>query len=473
MTALLLIPLMIFSAFAVDIGAWYLKGQQVQRATDAAALAGVVYMPNLATAEQIAIDVAAKNGMIDQRWVDAGNPGVANATVVVSAKSDQLRVRIDTETPAYLGKIVLDEVNVERYSVADITSNVGFGSPNSGLGTGNLGPGELGSPDGSGSYANGFWLGIKAHCASRPHGDPFSALWDTSGNSGAGCSNASRTLNPTFAPEQEKFVYVVDIPEGITETTNIEVLEPGTCTSASAKAREENNSSPLLQFRVYASDNTHDFDGDNLASTPVFDQVFPADACSGNNGWYTLASVPPTQSGKWYVEVNSRINYDVNETGHNNFALRAVPDGGSGHLCARSATNPTCPSIYAREWLGFYRSPNFGVGGDPAEFFLSQISEEHAGKTLQIRIFDSGEGMDNIQFINDHDQSVDFTYRRTNCSVGNDCSKPEDTVDQPSSTCEGNPCLDVTNSRYNNQFLTVEYDIPSDYTPVIRAAGGE
>ena len=40
-SVLLMIPLLIFSAFAIDIGAWYLDGQKMQRTSDAAALAGV------------------------------------------------------------------------------------------------------------------------------------------------------------------------------------------------------------------------------------------------------------------------------------------------------------------------------------------------------------------------------------------------------------------------------------------------
>ncbi|MBV9953087.1 MAG: hypothetical protein JO291_14135, partial [Acidimicrobiia bacterium] len=40
MTALLLIPLLAFAGLAVDVGSWYARGQQLQRAADAAALAG-------------------------------------------------------------------------------------------------------------------------------------------------------------------------------------------------------------------------------------------------------------------------------------------------------------------------------------------------------------------------------------------------------------------------------------------------
>ena len=45
MTALLLFTLMGLAAFAVDVGHWYQVGQQEQAAADAAAMAGVTYLP--------------------------------------------------------------------------------------------------------------------------------------------------------------------------------------------------------------------------------------------------------------------------------------------------------------------------------------------------------------------------------------------------------------------------------------------
>ena len=51
------------AALTVDVSRWYLEGQQVQRAADAAALAGVTWMPqDLAKATLAAKDIAARNG---------------------------------------------------------------------------------------------------------------------------------------------------------------------------------------------------------------------------------------------------------------------------------------------------------------------------------------------------------------------------------------------------------------------------
>jgi len=48
--ALVLIPLLVVTGMAVDFGGGYWQGVQMQRATDAASLAGVIWLPDLAKA---------------------------------------------------------------------------------------------------------------------------------------------------------------------------------------------------------------------------------------------------------------------------------------------------------------------------------------------------------------------------------------------------------------------------------------
>ena len=65
LTALLLLPLLAVTGLAVDLGAWYARAAAIQRAADAAALAGVVYLPDLGAATTRAESVAAANGFAD------------------------------------------------------------------------------------------------------------------------------------------------------------------------------------------------------------------------------------------------------------------------------------------------------------------------------------------------------------------------------------------------------------------------
>ena len=61
-TALVLVPLLIVSGMAIDFGGDYWQGVKMQRAADAAALAGVVWLPNLVKATTVANDSLTKNG---------------------------------------------------------------------------------------------------------------------------------------------------------------------------------------------------------------------------------------------------------------------------------------------------------------------------------------------------------------------------------------------------------------------------
>ena len=63
LTVLLLLPLLAFTGFAVDLGAWTATASKAQNAADAASLAGVVYLPDLpAKATSVARRVRRRNG---------------------------------------------------------------------------------------------------------------------------------------------------------------------------------------------------------------------------------------------------------------------------------------------------------------------------------------------------------------------------------------------------------------------------
>ena len=86
--ALLLVPLLLMVGFSVDVGYWYNRTAAIQKAADAAALAGVVWLPDLDKAEDYALEAAARNGFVD---------GVDQISVDVSqvqGNEHQLRVRI-------------------------------------------------------------------------------------------------------------------------------------------------------------------------------------------------------------------------------------------------------------------------------------------------------------------------------------------------------------------------------------------
>ncbi len=107
-TALMLLPLLAFTGFAVDLGVWAGTASQVQAAADASALAGVVYLPDLsAKAISVAKDTARKNGYQD---------GVNGVTVTVTPNSrNELDVAIyDPNVGQYFSTAFTDAPDITR-----------------------------------------------------------------------------------------------------------------------------------------------------------------------------------------------------------------------------------------------------------------------------------------------------------------------------------------------------------------------
>jgi Flp pilus assembly protein TadG len=472
MMALLLIPLMIFAALATDVGAWYIRADEAQRAADAAALAGTVWLPDQAEATEVALDVAARNGFRDPAWV-AVHGGTANATVSVPGVTDTggLRVDVTTQSPSYFGALVLDSVSIERRSVAAVTRPVRLGNPSNGLGTGNLASSELGIPP------DGIWLSLNGWCQDHQQGDPFSVGYfgtaQAGGNYWDACGSARLGPNPTLEPSG--YTFVVDVPPGAGQV-NVEVFEPGLCTDANGADQLYSaedaiySNGPRLNFRVFANDDTELYHDDNLAQAPVANVLYDKTDCTGGSGaggrWYTLYSIPAgaANEGRWYVQANVRQN--VLEYNLNSFAVRARPSADT-QLCT-SMLDATCPELYALDWMSLYR-PSFGgaFSGQPSEFFLADISDQHAGKSVEVTMFDPGEGMNNVQFLDPSGALADFTFRLANCTAGSMCSNPviwPDTNDADNDSCSGSPCLNVTNSRFQDQFVVITIDLPANYT---------
>ena len=474
MTSLLLIPLLIFAAFATDVGSWYIKADQAQHGADAAALAGAVWMPDIDKATAVALDVAARNGFRDQRRPNSD--GLAsNATVSVVEEAGDLRVDIETKAPSYLGSVVLDNVSLHRRAKAAALKPVRMGNPSNAIGTGNLSVDELGLG------ADGVWLAINAYCMDHETGDPFNvgfygSRFTSRKAKRSSCPNSNLGANPTYNPDG--YTFVVDVPPGAGQV-DLQVFEPGVCRdsnqgdqlfSANDKFDGPGSNAPRLNLRVFRNDGTQDQHEDNLGRAPVFEHLYRSNDCTGGDGaggrWYPIYSIPggAANEGRWYIQADSRATDTVGYS--NNFSLRAQP-AGRQQLCT-SATLSTCPRIYALDWLSVYR-PDFGgsaFAGVPSEFFLAEIDSGHAGDTMQVKLFDPGEGMNHIEFINPDGESVDFEFRLANCTVGLLCNSPTrwpETELTGNDRCGGEACLRVSNSRFQDQWIVVETKVPGDY----------
>jgi hypothetical protein len=158
-------PILIMSvAFVVDVSMFFFKSVQVQRAADAAALAGVTRMPRTADAVKLAKDIAKRNGY--QNNVD-------NVSVVIAPPADtnkRLKVTIvDNSTPLFFGTTLLKNWKIQKTSTAEYVSNIPLGSKENAIGTGDV------TDTGTGQ---GFWLAISGPCAAKEAGDQIASRYD-------------------------------------------------------------------------------------------------------------------------------------------------------------------------------------------------------------------------------------------------------------------------------------------------------
>ena len=105
---------------------------QIQRAADAAALAGVVWMPDFPTSQTAALAAAARNGFV------AGG----NITVIVVARAGEhppATVSItDSKAPRHFSGFVGGDQSLARTATAEYVLPVPLGSPKNTFGTGDL-----------------------------------------------------------------------------------------------------------------------------------------------------------------------------------------------------------------------------------------------------------------------------------------------------------------------------------------------
>ncbi|MEZ5165759.1 MAG: pilus assembly protein TadG-related protein [Acidimicrobiales bacterium] len=267
MTSLILVPLLGFAGFAVDVGAWYEQASSLQRAADAAALAGVVWQPNFTTAEAAARAEATRNGFTN---------GVDGITVtVVDTGDNQLTVEIvDTDADLYFASLFVDQVTIGRQSVAEYVEAVPMGSPEELLRHGRAGvrlAGELQRrdqrlvhPTGAGRSPLGPLHEQLEHL--RSYNDmlcPTSAA-GPGPNVGAG-GNTTFNVNPEYEGRYS-YRYAIDIPTTLSSSVDVYLRDPNFNMSGSLDSGGT-GSTISTEFQLRGPDGTPLNDDDNPAYT--------------------------------------------------------------------------------------------------------------------------------------------------------------------------------------------------------------
>ncbi|MEM7273308.1 MAG: pilus assembly protein TadG-related protein [Actinomycetota bacterium] len=454
-TALLMLPLMIFAALAVDVGSWYAEAAQAQKAADAAALAGVPLLATEAEAIAVAKDVAARNGYVDQPGCDVlpCTPTAFPQVVVTRLALNQLRVDIFTTADMMFGRVVSDEpVEIERSGTAEHAPQVPLGNPTSTLGSA--------TDVASGGYVPNYWLRASSDCEGRATGDFIGA--------GGGCPNT----NPNHRDEGHTFI--VDVP-----VAGSYVLQART--SCFERGGAQANAS--MRFRVFPADTTPLDDDDNTTLPPMADvtvdrpgtDICPADGSGWSRNydpapWVTITNL--SNAGRYVMQAkNPAPTANVRSL----YSLRVVPASQAGaynYSCSRvgAAGSSGCPNILAKDYLTTLTAaemfPSGSVG--KTEVFLAEIAEFYAGETMRIELFDPADGIDVVRIVDPNGNYVDFSWYSVDCSLYNyRCGRGDyGTKASPiTQTCSGTPCISQKDGySFQDRTAMLEIPLPSDYS---------
>jgi hypothetical protein len=495
------------AALTIDVGNWYFVAQNVQRAADAAALAGVTYMPgNLAQAEQVALGVAASNGFtvgVDPEPVD-GQPS-------------KLRVTITKTVDNTFGQLLgLDSTTIRRTSVANFQAPLPMGSPCNGFGNGPDPLLNAANPRSSNCAAAGqFWANVGSPMANKVSGDAYQN--NVCSSSVDGCPGGTNT---DYA--KDGYFYSVTLSQPVTNLT-IQAFDPAfvnvgdLCTSgnfgsgatAAVNAKNQYNynagtsaatATPKEDPALYASGQTNPYcTGDMLfGSTPPDTTYTIRQPVQTSNPWdptsySVVSSCTKTYKGfdgnlytalnQYQQDSNAAVKYPLQQAAGYNAAV-ASEFRQWNTLCAFSGTVPAGTYFIQVQGNapdddpagnGHNRFALRAFGSSPADnaaiaisgytnmaiyanltsantsFYLTKVSPAAAGQVLNVRLFDIG----------DSTQPGTVTIRPpadSNLSSFSGC-----TGTGPTSGTLAN-CSITANSSYNGKWEQISIPIPQGYT---------
>lgn len=439
--ALLLVPLLLMVSLSVDVGYWYNRASDLQKAADAAALAGVVWLPDENRARSHAIEAAAENGFRN---------GVNGISVSVEPVGDRrLRVTIrDPEVSSFffssLGGQTLD---MSRRATAEYVLPVPLGSPESRLGN-----------DPTTGYSPNLWASINAPFSDKANGDPYATRCGV-GVSGVNCF----PRNPEYRPSG--YLYVVEVPPGATSRTlSVDVYDAGNYARNNYPNVETADQGVVnVQFELFRPDLTplDPYDGltpeyslSGRCQSPTQGRWRIANGASSGtyrNRWVSLCRVNATP-GRYLMQVTSSNIPGITDagTGWNQFSLRASLSGSGAQ-----------PAVYTVGDLSLFNNLPGMSGNFSSTFYLAKIDEIHRGKTLEISLFDPGDGTDRAT-------GTPATYRLNVLKPGGATSSCSYRVRDEGSPTSLSTCAIVTRQNrtnaYNGKWLDIQLPIPEDYT---------
>ncbi len=447
--ASMFVVLLAVSAFAIDLGWLYLNGARVQRGADAAALAGVVFLPG-------------DFDGVDDNTMGASNAngydiGSINGTPVVGGGNDdldwqpladnKLEVTLSSSIPTFFVKLLgFDNFNITRTATAEYVKPVPMGSPANCFGIGGSTTTAGLTTNGQtartlcNTYTQNFWAAMNGRMTAKEHGDPFGVrcvIWS------GGCAGSSP--NSEYDPY---YYYGIEMPAGKT-FLDIWLYDAGSYDrSGFAEAGDEHNLSSSgsggtdMTYTLYRWDDTPLNPSDNtVVATCSTGGPNPNTITSGSssstykNTWFRLCRVASPTAGIYVLRVAN--GSDIG--GLNGYAVMASTN---------SISSTSFPRVYAIDDMGIFTNQPSGS----ATVYLAEVEAVHANKTLELSFFDPGEGSGNASMTvipPTGTGAISCSWTATNGQSGSSCTIP---------TTIGGV------AQFNGEWITVEIGIPSSYS---------
>lgn len=509
-TSIFLLMLLGFCGFAVDLGSWYLKIQRAQRAADAAALDGAVWLPSQPDqAISVARAALIRNG-VAQEFVDSAviRPSVTNP--------NDLFVSVGTSADNHFLKFFgySKSTKFQRASTGTWLPELGLGNLANVLGTepadSSRPNSDLWEPAASRSQQGEYWIKQDGGQTYKGFGDRFNAgrcvhSDPTVHISIYGCSGNTSTEQLIDGTKTGGYEYMVAAPAGNAGSTlRIQIYDPAyvdvgpACEDSDASTLYSINRIPrwatgatpfcagdtgrgpvntyvkLLDattkapvatcpaervFRGYGDIKRENPDGSVSTATPwnVAGDANRAEFRAVFHEWVTLCEIPHNAvNGDQYIV---RVQSDLNANSQNKYSLRAALFNGSTLL---SSAVQAQVRVYAKERLAL----STNVEGANQRFALTWVPPGYAGSTITIDMFDIG----------DADQAGTFSLASSSVTASGGSTTQNCEYDI---TGRGGSFVPMTNcslsgvlndNGFDGQLFRIKWRIPSDYTCDITGA---